>query len=312
MEQNFVRKMREIISEIRIAWRCLGRALELEVLRWLPLLWLIRWVRFEAPLRCWKGIRKRQKQLRVLFPGVAADKIRMWAREGLINSRLRECLNSLLWRHDARDFSDRIVVEGWPHLEAALRQGKGAILLATHLGLPRVLRWYLRSTNFCVYYLVRIGFPRKQGVEQWFIDRLRLRHGVDTEGVIGDGDLSLQWSKKVYDALRRNELVYMTGDGGIGGQKIRVPICGKVTSISTGGFSIGMLAGAAILPCFTHLDSREQRFYIQIQAPLPAPPQSMSKVQRLHVFATNYAARVESYIANNPRHVWDEYLPNDL
>ncbi len=298
-------------SEIRIAWNCAWSALELEVLRCLSLAWVIRWVRFGASLRYRRAIQFRQKQLRVLFPGAAPDKIRDWAREGIIHHRLRGRLNFLFWRHDAYDFREQIAIEGWQHIDESIQQGRGAVLLATHIGLPRILRWYFRATDICVYYLVRMEFPRNTGVFQWFDDRLRRRHGVDTEGVIGSGELSLQWMKKAHDALRRNGLVYITGDGGRRGRRVSVPICGQEISIATGGFSLGLLAGAPILPCFSHLDSRTQRFHIQIQAPLPTPPPSMTQVQRLNFLATTYAARIEDYIARNPKYVWDTFLPRE-
>ncbi len=224
------------------------------------------------------------------------------------NSFIRSRLDFLLWRHEAARFAANVDFEGWDKVEAALVKGRGAVLLATHVGMPTLLRWHLRSKNCSVCYLVRFGFPRKTGIEQWFADCLRARHGVDTEGVIGDEPLHAKSLKKAFDCLRNNGLVYIAADGGLGGRRLHLGVGAKATC-GAGGFSLAELSGAALLPCFAHLDSRTRRFKIQIQEPLPRGSGADSRAAMLQALADAYAKRVGDHFMRHPEQVRRKFLP---
>lgn len=282
--------------------------LELELLRLLPLFWVIRWLRFVGGFSSFRKRRRLQKRVSTFWADFSEGSIAGVTREIARASFMRSRLEFLLCRHDPARFEAYIDCEGWEKIETALAKGRGAVLVAAHVGMPTILRWYFDAKGLAVCYLVRLGFPRKTGLEQWFVDYLWARHGVDAEGVIGDEPLHAQSLKKALTHLRNNGLVFIAPDGELGVQRLRLGVGAKETC-GAGGFVLAELAGAEILPCFAHLDSSARRFKMQIQEPLPRLTGSDSRAEILQASATAYAKRIEDYLMRYPTQARRTFLP---
>ena len=227
----------------------------------------------------------------------------------------RQHLDFLLMVQDVGSLSHLIDLEGWHHVDEALRRGHGAVLLFSHAGFPRLLRWYLRSRGYRAYHLVKMGFrtgriaeTRQTGINGWIDQWLRARFLVDTDDLLGHQDLSVRYMKKAVDHLRQNGLVTIAGDGWFGDSRTPVTVCGREFSFPLGGLSLGLMSHSPILPSFTTIDARP-RFGIQIQSPLNCAA-GVSKSTRLHGLAAEYAARLEDYIVHHPtQYLHHEYRP---
>ncbi len=225
------------------------------------------------------------------------------AREHVINSVVKDFLNRLMMIQDAAKYPELVQVAGLNHIEQALEAGNGVILLTTHVGIPRSLRWYLRTLNHRVVYLLMMG---KQGAPKhtfraWFGRWHRNRYHLDNDVVLGREDLSVQYLKKSYQHLRQNGLVNIAGDGHVGQSRIPATVCGEDLDFPTGGLSLGLMSGAAILPCFTMLSS-SSRMQIVIQHPLQyATGQTHGQLESL---LRDYTTRIEEYIQRNPTNVF--------
>jgi KDO2-lipid IV(A) lauroyltransferase len=285
--------------------------LELEMLRKLPLPAVMAWLRSISRLRWHLSRRDRLKSQASMAPfgvggSASADAL---AREHLMLSLMRRRLKYLIFSRDADDHRDLIEIVGFEHLEKAVASGRGAVLLASHLGLPQTLRWFLRTTRFPVLYLNRIGFPRQRDPVRRFVEsKLRARHRVDADPLLGDEPLDIQFLKKAHDHLRRGGLAFIAADGREGTRPIPVTIRGHEALIHPGGLSLGLLSGADVLPSFSSFD-RRGHFHIEIQ-PALRPPEPVARPEQLEAMAHEMAARIEAEILARPTSVFRrEYLP---
>jgi lauroyl/myristoyl acyltransferase len=229
---------------------------------------------------------------------------RRTAREHVVNSVLRDFVSDLMMIQDAKKYASLITIEGWHHVPRSLELGKGVVLLTTKVGIPRVLRWYLRTQDCRVCYLLRMGlaYVVNNSLRARFGRWHRRRYHLDDDELFGQEELSVQYMKKAYDHLRRNGLVNIAGDGQSGDRRVPVRICGREMTFAVGGLSLGLMSGAVILPCFTTLDS-SLRFRIQFQAPLQYPEGEL-RSQQLESLASDYALRIEEYIQLHPTNVF--------
>ena len=285
----------------------------LDLLRLVPFPWALRWLRLLGWCKYYVLLGARRKAIRwmdVSLPASASKTMRLRsAREHVINSVVKDFVSDLMMIHDAGKYPSLIRVEGWQHVQQALESGNGAILLTTHVGMPRLLRWYLRTLDYNVCYLLKMGLPkvRKSSLRAKFGRWHRDRFHLDDDALFGQEELSVQYLKQAYRHLQQNELVNIAGDGSSGDNRVPVKICGQELSFATGGLSLGMMTGAAILPCFTMLDS-SKLFRLVVQSPLQFDEGDPRATQSESMLG-DYASRIEEYIQQNPTNVFiSQYL----
>lgn len=281
-----------------------GQWLILEFIRLLPLTWTIRFLKGLG----WAAHHLQFRQKRALIgmfqsrADGAGDPSKL-AEEWTIHDTLFYYLGFVLMRYDAGRHATLIEVRGWEHVQKARAEGKGAVLLSSHVGFHRLLRWYLRSRDPEVYYLLRIGDqpPNTRSLRRRLHRKLRYRFGLDDDHMGGHENLEIQYLKKAYDHLRRNRLVNIAGDGLAGHRRLKAMIRGKELHFSIGGIMLGLTSGAPIIPCFCALEPGP-RFQIRFQAPLQSPGDP-PKSDKISALLRDYASRLETFIIEHPTQV---------
>lgn len=132
----------------------------------------------------------------------------------------------------------RLKATGWEHLDAAFQQGKGVLLVASHLGswevagLPLVSRGYRVSA-------VSESFDNER------IDRL----AVDSRAAQGIELIPMEYAlKRVYAALRRNEAVGLVTDRPLSPDEgTPVQFFGQPITWPTGPAVLALRTGAKII-----------------------------------------------------------------
>lgn len=285
--------------------------LRLEALRPLPLRWACRALRCGAFV-WWQGRRRqrleRTELVRAFLPaGTPAAAVERLAREHALNRIAEIHLRYLVMRHDARDLGDLLEVEGWRHVEEALASGKGAVLLSSHVGFYRLLRWYLRTRDVETLHLMRIGVPEKpeRTLRELAAARIRDRYRLAGDRLAGAG-FEAAYLKQAYEHLRRGGLVEIAGDGNAGSSHVLVRLRQRSWVFRTGGLALGQMAGAPVLPCFTTLE-RGPRFRLEIQRPLEHDAAPTRPLQ-IAAMARDYARRLEHYLDQHPSNVGMRFL----
>jgi KDO2-lipid IV(A) lauroyltransferase len=127
---------------------------------------------------------------------------------------------------------------GWEHLDRALAQGKGVILVGTHFGNWDLAGMVLAARNYRVN-AVADGFSSEK-LEQW-VRRNREARGVH---IIRVGTYAL---RHIYRALQRNEAVGIIVDRPAGPEGVPVRFFGHWTRWPRGPAVLALRTGAPVL-----------------------------------------------------------------
>ncbi len=167
------------------------------------------------------------------------------------NSRYVRSLATEAFRTDARNWVDTlrirdvsaqvildtVQVEGWEHLDAVLARGKGAILLAMHLGNFDLVGQVLLARGYSL--TVPIERMKPEALFQFLTEGRRSK---------GAQLISLHEAPRVLlQALRAGTIVGVTGDRYIAGKGIRVQFFGREATLPRGPVSLARLSGAPLL-----------------------------------------------------------------
>ncbi|MCC6759229.1 MAG: mitochondrial fission ELM1 family protein [Candidatus Omnitrophica bacterium] len=156
---------------------------------------------------------------------------------------------------DEEKFNHFVKLEGREHIDEAIRQGKGAILLAMHFG-----SWELANRIGTI-----LGHPYKVLVKaQSKNSRLgellnSVRSNSSSANVVERG----MATREILKSLKNNEVVALVVDQG-GRDGVLVPFFGKEASMSVGAVRIALKTGAPI--CFANImrvDGPYHRLVIQ-------------------------------------------------
>jgi KDO2-lipid IV(A) lauroyltransferase len=155
-------------------------------------------------------------------------------------------------------YANRCPVEGLPHLDAALRDGKGVILLTAHFGYSRQIKHFLRLRNYPAW-IVGSQLPKDRPDPLTKFGRfvherlLKIPEFVPAE----ENDLPTGLNvRPLVQALQRNEIVILTADGLRSSSVIEGRLLGVRTAFAAGSVSLARGTGAQILPAFV-VDSGE-------------------------------------------------------
>lgn len=199
---------------------------------------------------------------------------------------------------------ERLVeIDGLEHLDEALQQGKGVVLIHGHFGpvhLPLVVLARLG------YRMKQIGLPSDEGLS-WigrnvaFKLRLRYEAEIPAEIIKADGFL-----RSAFRWLHDNGVIMITGDGSGTEQKVGrhevFNFFGQPVSFPLGPAVLADKTGAAILPMFI-VPGERKRYRIVIEAPLVS---TKSGEERARDITGQFLRRLEYYVSRYPG--WMHFL----
>jgi lauroyl/myristoyl acyltransferase len=185
----------------------------------------------------------------------------------------RQRLVADVFRHFAMCFADLIIsnrrerglgrllgrVDGAHYVAAAVREGRGLILMTAHLGNWELAGRLVAETTVLPTHVV-VETEADPGVERF------LRGGPAPVRFVARTHPTA--ALPLVAALRRNEIVAVQGDRALGNRgDIAVPFFGAAAQFPLGPFVLARAAGAPLLPVFCVLDG-DHRYRITLGAPL--------------------------------------------
>lgn len=190
-------------------------------------------------------------------------------------------------------------LKGVEHLNAALKQGKGVILVTAHLG-----NWELGGLFFALkgYRLNAITLEEHLDQLTEMREQYRTVHGIRTIR-IGSSPFSFI---DVMAALRRNEIVAMLIERPYASASVEVEFFGRPALFSNGPVMLALGTGAVILPGFVYSNT-DGRYCGEILDPIPLDLIREHATSVRH--NTQKIARVfESVIREHPDQ-WYNFVP---
>ena len=213
-----------------------------------------------------------------------------WAVRGVFRHVLRNYYDTfrLPAMRDA-EILDTVVLHGRNHLQSALADGRGAILVTGHVSSVALAAQALALAE-------RGGTVVVEPVEPSELLDLMLRargsHGL-TYRTLGAGLFG-----ELTSTLRQNDLVFLVADRDVGGSGVVMPFFGRPTRLPTGPALLALRTGAPIVPTYVSR-RRDGRLDGVVGRPLEV---RRTGDRRADVLAISrlVAARLEYHIGSYP------------
>jgi Kdo2-lipid IVA lauroyltransferase/acyltransferase len=183
-----------------------------------------------------------------------------------------------------------VTFKGIEHLDAARKEGKGAILVSSHFG-----NWELYAASIAAagYPFVVVVYEQHNSLVEEQLNRIRRMKGVE---IIYKGDAA----RGVLRALAQNKFVAMLADQDAGQDGVFVNFMGRPASVTKGPAVFAIKTGA---PLLTGVIVREgpsrHTGYI---GPLTHADASNRKDQEIKRLSGQFTAVLEGYVRAHPDH----------
>lgn len=210
--------------------------------------WLARGAGRFVGLAMWAlapGARRQVDAMLCHIPALARDDARRaWAVRQAFQHRALNYVDLFRVPHlTPEEIAGTLTVEGREFFDAARARGRGVVLLAAHLGNFEYAAAYVGDAGTPVTLLVERLRPEPLYV---LVRDLRSHHGV--RAVPADSTETL---RELYAALRRGEIVLITGDRDVLGSGLETPLFGEPARLPTGPALLAQRSGAALIGAFS-------------------------------------------------------------
>lgn len=240
------------------------------------------------------------------FVGDAKD-LRRLTRRFFELRQLRVLMLVLFLRMDPDEWEQHISIEGLDHLDAALGEGKGVILLGSHLnsigGFMAIM--VLRRRG----YDVQVALPSDE--ELFEPTRLGsfLRRGSPQKTLTEHlGGFFVQFNvRPIVRKLADNVIIGQTGDGWHSVAFTKVPFLGRSLPFTTGMMSVAQSTGASVVPC--NILGEAPALRCSISAPFTVPKGEHPELD-LRAAVASYAQGLERDLLDNVI-CWEHWLIPD-
>jgi lauroyl/myristoyl acyltransferase len=212
---------------------------------------------------------------------------------------VRKVMRYLIPLMDSSFISRFVEVEGIHHLDGILKEGRGVVLMAGHLGIPHLSFNALRTMGYDLILL--------SGVTPKNPKHPRIRYYDTHQNTIfvHDPSLSEEYRERIIGTLRAGKIIYYDADAGEGRIKGKVSFLGKTMEFPTGMIHLAHQAKAAIIP-FIHLFERGR---ITLIFKEPVDNHWASGEGEYKRIVETFAQLLESYILMYPEQYLGIYGP---
>ena len=206
-----------------------------------------------------------------------------------------------------------LMVDGCGHLDEALSAGNGVIMIHGHMG-PRLLPLF--SLALMGYRMNQIEGPIAEGLS--VLGRYCARQKQALEKLIPAKIINGQrFLRPVFEALGRNEIVMIAGDGMGGGrfmgQQVDVGFLGYRLKFPAGPVLLASKTGAALVPLFTIKGQGKVPYRSEIYPPWVVPKTRIDQ-EELAIQVAKFVSFLESVVKQYPYlwHFWDEFFDRTI
>ena len=199
----------------------------------------------------------------------------------------------------AKKIIEKVTIEGQEHLDAALSQGKGAVLMSAHFGSFILMYLRLALAGYKVNSIMRR--MRDEDFEK-YISHYRDNNGIRTIYAMPRKECVVESLK----SLRKNETLVILFDQNYGEDgRVFVDFFGQPAATATGPVIFSQRANAPILPVFIIREKKDHyKIIIEPPVPLSAGP---GGEEELTQNVSQLTKVIEEYIRRYP-HEWGGWL----
>ncbi|HLZ29816.1 MAG TPA: lysophospholipid acyltransferase family protein [Chloroflexota bacterium] len=208
------------------------------------------------------------------------------------------------------DLAKLVHIEGIQHLDQALAQGKGVILLGSHV--HSVFMFLAVVALRKQGYDIRVAMPTAH--DAWARTRLRTlvdrRTGRKTLRELLGAFYAQFNIRPILQCFKEGAIVAQTGDGWHSAAFVEAPFLGHAAPFTTGMLRIAQMTGALVVPMFPDGEPPDRVRFI-LEEPISVPSEGHGR-QAIEAAVAHYASRLEHYVLRNPP-AWQHWeIPNTL
>ena len=237
-----------------------------------------------------------KNELQELFGNrYANDKIKKIVRKSFRVYYTRQVETFFLGAINKQTINNILDVEGLEHVDDALKDGKGVILLLAHFGSFLLPLPFFGFNNYKINQITGNQIPSSKIADRMWVWRKKEASKLPVTYISADGFL-----RPVFKALKNNEIVVIAFDGRDGSKWVEVDFFDKKALFSPGPFDIARRTGSAIIPTFVkqknkkvHQMKLEPRFELSKDA---------DKKKAVKIDTINFANLFQEYVLCCPCH----------
>lgn len=207
-----------------------------------------------------------------------------------------------------RDMENYFPLEGRGHLDAALKSGRGVMILLSHLGANQMI---MPALGFRGYRLNQISRPAQADNDEYqgrhlsplFLKIINLQRAYEESLPAQHIDVT-RGLRQVFRKLKANEIVAVAGDGRYGNEWVPHNFLGRPATFSPGPWLIAHRTGALLMPTFVLRPQQGCNYRVIMEPPLTLPYRADAETF-LQAGLDAYVHRVETYFYQYP---W-QYVP---
>ena len=215
---------------------------------------------------------------------------------------VRKVMRYLIPHMDMQFLKRFVNVEGIHHLDQALNEKKGILLMAGHIGVPHLAFNALRVMGYDVILLSGVTPKRPKHPTYRYYDT------DDHTIFVHDPSLAKTYKKRISDTLQSGGIIYYDADAGEGRASEEVAFLGAKMNFPTGMVYFAHQAEATIIP-FIHLYKRGK---ISLIFKEPVNNHWRRGKAEYNTIITEFAKLLEYYILKYPEQYLGIYGPTVL
>jgi lauroyl/myristoyl acyltransferase len=206
---------------------------------------------------------------------------------------------------DERFIKTSVKVEGLHHLDQALKEGRGIVLITGHFGSPQLGYNALRVMGYDLI-LIKGGAPRVAQKRRHH--KFRYFDAVEKTIFISASSLPENYKGRILETLQSGKIILYYGDTKEGRKKEKIVFLNREVGFPTGIIPLAHQAKAAIIP-FIHL-YQNGKIALIFQEPIDNHWKEGEGGYRRIV--EDFAKILESYIIDQPEQYFGIYGPTVL
>ena len=278
------------------------------MIRYLPLsiiLKLARFIGWAIYLADHLSNRVCENNLKILFPQKKTKQIQQFAKQTIQQQLLVEFENMLLEKLITEGFYQKNRIVGLEKLDAALKKGKGVILLIAHFGSHLQI---IPSLGFRGYTVNQVSnkLDEKNNFQNhlgFFEKRYRSISYKRSGRFLPVRMINVgTFMKPLFVHLENNEIIIAAIDGKGGGKKQYFPFLGHDSyPFSMGPLSLALRTDAAVIPSFTVRD-KDDRNTIFFEDEIIMDRNNTDRMSEVVQCTRKFIILLEKYLKKHPDH----------
>jgi phosphatidylinositol dimannoside acyltransferase len=241
------------------------------------------------------------EELILVFPNRSISEIKEIIMGSFVNYCLSEMEVLLYPSLNNRFINKNFIIEGREYLDEALSKGKGVILFQAHFGAFQMTMPAIGYSGYKMNQISASAALWKDNVNISDLQKKTYDIKARYENALPVNHISIKSSlRPVFSALKRNEIVGITVDGGGGKKIVLIRFLGRNANFQKGAANLAIRTEAEIVPAFI-ITENSLKHRLILHQPIKFM-RTKERDENIKEVLNKFARILESYVYKYPSH----------